>query len=400
MCRNRDVYIAQGEAANNYCGRVLVGLPVNHENCLVSYADFIPVTVKESLNGGVDHDEYLRQQNELNIKVDARIDKKFGAENLARSSHQQSLLRIGLASHLRHQKSYYKRVPSQDPSTFVKLLPDNSPLRRTALFTCSRVTALSKYVSIAMPWEDRFRYFKQPTGIPPHSLLLGHFWGLKPSFEKPGQKLNELPIKSGEMLDERDTHGGLTLDQIVQAVEQAPQLSGISKDVTHIKQMMSKNNEHEHEDVGAQRRIRQTARFMREFKHGKNDYRRVPRTWTFSTLGLQPLYVYWHSGDEEKNPLPHDFLERRDVAHINKKAPAVLSEIRRVMTLIDKHAETQGRRIKNVMTPAEANSLYSCGEDTAVEVVSPTTKMGRERVVSRVNFCTAIKCLHKKRRTN
>ena len=73
MGRNRDVYIAQREAADNYCGRVLVGLPVNHENFSVSYAEFIPVTVDESLNGGVDHDEYLRQQNELNIEVDACI---------------------------------------------------------------------------------------------------------------------------------------------------------------------------------------------------------------------------------------------------------------------------------------------------------------------------------------
>ena len=75
------------------------------------------------------------------------------------------------------------------------------------------------------------------------------------------------------MLDERDTRGGLMLDQIVRAVEQAPQLSGISKDVARIKQMMSKNTEHEHEHVGAQMRIGQTARFMREFKHGENDYR-------------------------------------------------------------------------------------------------------------------------------
>ena len=109
---------------------------------------------------------------------------------------------------------------------------------------------------------------------------------------------------------------------------------------------MSKNNEHGHEDVGAQRRIGQTARFMREFKHRENDYRRVPRTWTFPTLGLQPLYVYWHSGDEEKKYSPTMFLERRDVARINNRAPAVLSEIQCVMTLIDKRAETKGRRIK------------------------------------------------------
>ena len=74
MCKNRDIYIAQGEAAENYCGRVLVGLPVNHEIFAVSHVDFIPVTSKESMNGGMDPNEYQIQQNELNIEVDACLD--------------------------------------------------------------------------------------------------------------------------------------------------------------------------------------------------------------------------------------------------------------------------------------------------------------------------------------
>ena len=131
------------------------------------------------------------------------------------------------------------------------------------------------------------------------------------------------------MLNERATRGGLTLDQIVRAVEQAPQLTGISKDVALIKQMMSRNEQQEHEDARAERRMgmRQTVRCMREFKHGDGDYRRVPRTWIFPTLGLQPLYVYWHTGDEGKNFPPMKFLERRDVVHVGKRAQPALSEI-------------------------------------------------------------------------
>ena len=151
MGKNRDVYIAQGEAADNYCGRVLVGLPVNHEHFAVSYVDFIPVTATESLNGGMGEDEYQRQQHDLNTEVDACIEEIFGAENLDRSPHHRLLLRIGLASHLRHRKSCDGLVPSRATSTLVKLLPDKSPLRRTPLFTCSRIVALSEYVSIAMP---------------------------------------------------------------------------------------------------------------------------------------------------------------------------------------------------------------------------------------------------------
>ena len=142
----------------------------------------------------MDPNEYQIQQNELNIEVDACLGEIFGAANLDMSPHQRPLLHIGLASHLRHRKSYDALVPNQ-ASTLVKLLPHNSPLRTIPLFTCSRVGALAKYVLIAMPWEDHYCSFKQPTGIPPHSLLLGY------------------------------------MDQIVRAVEQAPQLTGISKGV-------------------------------------------------------------------------------------------------------------------------------------------------------------------------
>ena len=120
MGKNRDVYIAQGEAANNYCGRVFVGLPVNHEDFAVSYIDFIPVTAKKSLNGGMDPDEYQRHQNDLNTEVDACIEEIVGAENLNRSLHQRLLLRIGLASHLWHRKSGDRLAPSQATSTLVK----------------------------------------------------------------------------------------------------------------------------------------------------------------------------------------------------------------------------------------------------------------------------------------
>jgi hypothetical protein len=56
----------------------------------------------------------------------------------------------------------------------VKLLPDNSPLRNTPLFSYPRVSALTKGVTFTMPIEDKCRYFKQPTGIPLHTLLLGY----------------------------------------------------------------------------------------------------------------------------------------------------------------------------------------------------------------------------------
>ena len=188
---------------------------------------------------------------------------------------------------------------------------------------------------------------------------------------------NELPSKIGEMLDERAscTRGGLTVEQIVRAVDQSSQLSGMSKDVAIVKQSMNMHVQQERGDSEAGRRAARTARFMREFKHGDDDYKQVPRTWTFPTLGLlQPLYLYWHAEDEEKCYPPMKFLEGRDVAHIGKRAHTTLCEIRRVMTLIDDRVKSKGRRIKTVMTPAEANSLYSYGEEAVLEIVPAETK--------------------------
>ena len=155
---------------------------------------------------------------------------------------------------------------------------------------------------------------------------------------------------------------------------------------------MNTNEQQEHADarVEGRRGMGETVRFMREFKHGDGDYRRVPRTWTLPTLGLQPLYVYWHAGDEGKNFPPMKFLERRDVVHLGKRAPPALSEIRRVMNLIDNRVKSKGVRIKTVMTPAEANSLYARGEEAIIEIVSPKTKTGRTRTVSRVKYRTVI----------
>ena len=219
------------------------------------------------------------------------------------------------------------------------------------------------------------------------------------SFGGLAQSFDALPGKIGEMLDERATRGALTLDQIVRAAEQAPQLTGISKDVALIKQMTSGHERQEHADarVETRRGMGPTARFMCEFRHRDGDYRRVPRTWVFPTLGLQPLYVYWHTGDEEKNFRPMKFLERRDVVHIDKRAPPALSKIRRVMTLIDDRVKSKGMRIKPVMTPAEANSLYAHGEEAIIEIVSPKTKTGRTRTVSRVKYRTVVEYMCKKK---
>ena len=87
MGRNRDIHIAHGEALDNYCGRVLAGLPVNHEHFAMSYADFIAVTAKESLGSGISYDTYMERQKQLDAEVDNCLEEIFGATNLIKSPH-------------------------------------------------------------------------------------------------------------------------------------------------------------------------------------------------------------------------------------------------------------------------------------------------------------------------
>ena len=67
--------------------------------------------------------------------------------------------------------------------------------------------------------------------------------------------------------------------------------------------------------------------------------RRVPTGWKFPKLGLQGMYLYWHSGDEAKNIPPMKFLEPNDVKHLGKRSRTSLGEVRKVMSLIDNEAK-------------------------------------------------------------
>lgn len=130
----------------------------------------------------------------------------------------------------------------------------------------------------------------------------------------------------------------------------------------------------------------------RKFEHPDGKYRRVPRGWTFPKLGLQKLYVYWHCGDESKGIPPMKRLWTSDVDHIGKRARVALSEIKRVMSLIDNRVKEKGLRIRGsmTMTRAEANSLYARGEGAILELVPAETATGRERNVSTLKVQTVI----------
>ena len=219
-----------------------------------------------------------------------------------RANDLRLLLRIGLASHLRHRDAYNASLRVAESSSidnFIKLLPDRSPLRTSPLFTSPLVNALSKYVTIAMPWEDKkCRYFKMSTGIPPHALLLGYIRGLKESFDTLMHfNMHALPDKIEAMTERRESgrNGGLSLGEVMKAVEEAPMMSTMSDDVASIKRMIAAGNVVRGTTGGtAGGSVRtetnmQTLRLLREFSHGGNDYRRVPPSWNIPQSGLQSM---------------------------------------------------------------------------------------------------------------
>ena len=135
-----------------------------------------------------------------------------------------------------------------------------------------------------------------------------------------------------------------------------------------------------------------------QFEHDDGEYRRVPSDWKFPRLPLQPMYTYWHCGDVEKDYPPIKFLERKDIAHISKRAHISLCEIRRVMTLIDNRAKSKGMQVRSIMTPEEANSLFASGEDAIREIVSSVNNSGRKKKLARLKHSTVVNYLLKKRK--
>ncbi|KAL7502104.1 hypothetical protein ACHAXN_000178, partial [Cyclotella atomus] len=53
MGKNRDVYIAHEKASDSYCGPILQGLPEHSPKFAVSYPDFVPLDLEQSLRDGI-----------------------------------------------------------------------------------------------------------------------------------------------------------------------------------------------------------------------------------------------------------------------------------------------------------------------------------------------------------
>lgn len=129
---------------------------------------------------------------------------------------------------------------------------------------------------------------------------------------------------------------------------------------------------------------------QKRYRHPDGVERRVPVGWKFpSKLPLQDLYAYWHIGDEINNIVPMKFLEFTDMDQFGPRSRYLLSNARRVMTMIDKRATADDLLVRGTMTRDEVNSLYFHGESAIQESIDKSPN-ARGRNVSYWKLNTVI----------
>lgn len=297
------------------------------------------------------------------------------------------ILRVGLASHLIHYDCYDRPIDATRPEAG-KLIPDQSHLRLTTLFTNPMITELKEYVSIAMPWQNHYRFFKPATGIPPHVMIYAYLRQVR-------EEVNNIPNRLEEILDNRQMIGGLSMNQITDSVVNSPMMQAMARDVSKIMRWVNAGgNAVATTGVANDRRVpRQNMRLQREYKHGDGRYRRVPSNWRFPSLGLQNLYVYWHCGDESNNIPPMKYLDNHDVSFLGKRARSTLSEHKKIMAIIDNAARQKGHEVSDNMTQVEVQTCYRAGESTFTSLIPTNTPKDRNRKVATLKLSTLVKLL-------
>ena len=158
--------------------------------------------------------------------------------------------------------------------------------------------------------------------------------------------------------------GPLCLERVMEAVEKSPVMVKIVNELASLR----RQNNSLAESAAATghtttpRMYNVMAWLQREYEHPDKIYCWVPPSWKFPPLNLQPMYAYWHCGDESEIILPTKYLDKREVLFLGKCAHVSLSELRKVMLCIDEAAKTNGCPPKEHMSHKDANSCYLRGE--------------------------------------
>jgi hypothetical protein len=172
-----------------------------------------------------------------------------------------------------------------------------------------------------MPWEAHYKYYKPATGLPPHVILFAYVKSLD-------LQIKDIPNKIEELLDRRQMAGALSLDQIARAVENrmGPRMTAMAADVAALRASnVDSASADGTNNVGGghgANSSQSTARLRLhyQFQHRDGKQRRVPPTWQIPKLSLQPMYVYWHCGDDANRipPMKHPNCRLQHVPHNGK----------------------------------------------------------------------------------
>eukprot|EP00986_Skeletonema_menzelii_P017832 scaffold22390_cov91-Skeletonema_menzelii.AAC.1 len=369
--------------SDGLCSRLTAGLDINSPEFGVSYPKFLGIDAELSLTEGrtLSDAEIATQQVVVDGMVREALFHIFGQETLENHLDIMPILRVGLASHLIHRDSYDGLLKEGHPESG-KLLPDDSPLRSTPLFTNPIMNQLKKWVHIAMPWEDNYeKYFHKTTGIPPHVVLMAYIKGLQADMRGVVQAVQNVPSEVERLLERRQMAGPLSLESIVNAVENGAVMTGMAANVSTLMQLLLTEGGQLRIDgsrnISGQRHAH-NMRLVSQYRHADGEYRRVPHTWKFPSLPLQNMYIYWHCGDEEGNIPPMKMFETRDVKFLQRGSKK-LSEIRCVMKFLDTAATSAGSAPRQHMSHMEANACYKSSQPALCQVIPNDTPTGRKR---------------------
>ena len=307
------------------------------------------------------------------------------------------LLCIGLASHLQHYDAFDAPAHVSPPMESSSIIPPTSVLRQTPLFTNPRILDLKQHVAIAMPWESHYKYFKSASGLPPHVILYAYVKSLD-------VQIQNLPNKLEELLDRRSMAGPVFLDQITRAVENGPRMSAMAGDIAALRRIVQDNNTRTSgEEAGNTNNNNGNVldlpepQLHRQYMHPDGIERRVPPSWTIPKLGLHLMYAYWHCGDPANGIPEMKHLLASDVSYLGKGAKTRLSEMRKVMTLIDREAISKGCTVRVTMNHKMANSCFHHGESAIRNIMPNETMTGRMRNISNMTWGSIVRNMHKKR---
>ena len=372
----RDVYVCQEKASDEYCGRLLAGLPVERAEFAASYPDFKPIDLEECLKNGVSETDISVKQSEVDKEVVAALESIFTRENLDHFPTLMPFLRCGLASHLHHREALEASYPA------------NATVRFTPLFTSKTVADLAKHVRIAMPWDDTYKYFARATGLPPHVMHFAYF-------EKINKNITSLIPAFEDMLDRRQFNGQISLDQMRNLIVQSDTFQNMASDIANIRAGIANGSGLSAGSSNSDGTVGGAIRFDLH-DHSDGVRRRVPPTWTFPHVSLMNIYKYWYCGDEVHRISPMRDFEPVDVGFLKGRAKMNLADVRYICRIIDEEAVRKGHAPRRFMSLIDVGSCFHAGKSAlGIPTKTPT---GKNRNLALMKWSSALRYMENKNR--